>query len=282
MYRCLSPGAVGISGLSLDEQLIIASDAGFEGIDVPAQETVEAIEATSASAVREWFDRAGIRPGSWSLGDWRSDEGNRGLLADLPVIARALSSIGATRCTTWILSSSDLPYEDAWRWHKERFQPICRILSDFGCRLGIEYVGPHHLRTMHTHQFLCSAEEALRLAEDIGTGNVGLLFDAYHWYTAGETVATIAGFRQSDVVSVHVNDAPSGVPVDEQADAVRCMPGSTGIIDIAGFLKGLQNLGYDGPVTPEPFSGSPKGPDPIDIARATNQSLMAIWEQAGL
>ena len=282
MYRSLSPGAVGIRGLSLDEQLILAGDAGFEGIDIPTLETVKAIEETSASAVKERFNKAGIRPGSWSLGDWRGDDGYRALLADLPGIARALSSIGATRCTTWILSSSDLSYDEAWRWHKERFQPLCRVLADFGCRLGIEYVGPHHLRTMHPHQFLCTSEEALRLAEDIGTGNIGLLFDAFHWYTAGETVTTIAGFKPSDVVSVHVNDAPPDVPVEEQADAVRCMPGSTGIIDIAGFLKGLENLGYDGPVTVEPFSGTPKGPDPIDVARATNQSLVTIWEQAGL
>ena len=27
----------------------------------------------------------------------------------------------------------------------------------------------------------------------------------------------------------------------------------TGVIDIAGFLQALQEIGYDGPVTPEPF-----------------------------
>ena len=39
----------------------------------------------------------------------------------------------------------------------------------------------------------------------------------------------------------------------EQLDNVRDLPGATGVIDIAGFLRALQSIGYDGPVTPEPF-----------------------------
>lgn len=282
MFRCLSPGAVGIKGLSLEEQLILARDSGFEGMDVPTEETVEAIQAASAGAVKERFDGAGLLPGSWSLGNWRTDDGYRALLEALPDVAGSLSSIGATRCTTFILSSSELPYEEAWRWHVDRFQPLCRILTDSGCRLGLEYVGPHHLRTLHPHKFIYTAEEALGMAADIGTGNVGLLFDAYHWFTAGESVSVINGFKAADVVSVHVNDAPAGVSVGDQQDGIRCMPGATGVIDIAAFLNGLTNIGYDGPVTPEPFTGAPKVAGAIDIAKATNQSLLDIWKKAGI
>jgi predicted xylose isomerase-like sugar epimerase len=44
------------------------------------------------------------------------------------------------------------------------------------------------------------------------------------------------------------------VPLDAQVDNVRALPGETGVIDIAGFLQTLQKIGYDGPVTPEPFA----------------------------
>ena len=282
MFRCLSPGAIGIKGLSLDEQITLARNAGFQGLDVPGQDVSRAVAETSAGAVADRFREAGLRPGSWSPGDWRTDEGLEKALADLPAVAQACASIGAHRATTWIMSSSDRPYKEAWQWHADRLRPVARILADNGCRFGLEYVGPQHLQSRFPHPFLHTSAETLKLAADIGTGNVGLLFDAYHWYTAGETLETIAGFAPSDIVSVHVNDAPSGVPLDEQQDGVRCMPGETGVIDIAGFLKGLVRLGYDGPVVVEPFKGAPQGVEPREAARLTNESLLRIWKLAGL
>ena len=59
--------------------------------------------------------------------------------------------------------------------------------------------------------------------------------------------------RNQDIVLVHVNDAPKGIPVDEQLDNTRDLPGATGVIDLPGFMGALQSIGYDGPVTVEPF-----------------------------
>ncbi len=58
----------------------------------------------------------------------------------------------------------------------------------------------------------------------------------------------------SDVVTVHINDAPKHLGPDEQLDNVRALPGETGLLDVTGFLQALQQIGYDGPVTAEPFS----------------------------
>ena len=38
MYKTLSPGAIGIRGQSLKEQLSLAKRAGFEGLDFSIQE----------------------------------------------------------------------------------------------------------------------------------------------------------------------------------------------------------------------------------------------------
>lgn len=55
------------------------------------------------------------------------------------------------------------------------------------------------------------------------------------------------------MVYLDVNDAPDGIPVDEQIDTVRRLRGETGVIDITGSLKALKESGYDGSATPEPF-----------------------------
>ena len=77
-------------------------------------------------------------------------------------------------------------------------------------------------------------------------------------------------------------DLPPGVAVEDQIDNVRCLPGETGVIDICGFLQSLQDIGYDGPITPEPFSKKLQGMSPAQAAATAGQSMRKIWEIAGL
>ena len=53
-----------------------------------------------------------------------------------------------------------------------------------------------------------------------------------------------------------LNDAPAGIPVDEQMDLTRKLPAVTGVIDLKTFLGALVKIGYDGPVQAEPFDKS--------------------------
>jgi sugar phosphate isomerase/epimerase len=84
------------------------------------------------------------------------------------------------------------------------------------------------------------------------------------------------------VVDVHVNDAPEGVPVDEQMDNVRDLPGATGVIDIGAFLGALEEMGYEGPVMIEPFSQRLRQMEREEAVAATAAALGKVWEQAGL
>jgi sugar phosphate isomerase/epimerase len=79
------------------------------------------------------------------------------------------------------------------------------------------------------------------------------MLDSWHWYTAHETEADLLSLRNADVVCCHLNDAPKGIPVDQQVDNRRDLPAATGVIDLKGFLGGLVKIGYDGPIMAEPF-----------------------------
>jgi sugar phosphate isomerase/epimerase len=85
-----------------------------------------------------------------------------------------------------------------------------------------------------------------------------------------------------DIVNVHVNDAPAGIPVDEQIDNTRCLPGETGVLDIAAFLKILNTIGYDGPVTAEPFSKRVNEMPSEEALKVTAESMHTAWKAAGL
>ena len=69
---------------------------------------------------------------------------------------------------------------------------------------------------------------------------------------------------------------------DDQIDNIRCLPAETGVIPLTELMQILTELGYEGPVTPEPFSQEVNGMAPADAAKATAESLDQVWENAGL
>ncbi|HZG65612.1 MAG TPA: sugar phosphate isomerase/epimerase family protein [Herpetosiphonaceae bacterium] len=285
MFTALSPGAIGVRPADLEAAVDAAVRGGFEGVEFNAAEIADLIDAHGAPHVRTIFDRAGIRVAGWGFPlEWRgSEERWREGLDKLPRRAQAAAAIGGTRCYTWITPSSDeRPFEENWQFHVERLAPAAQILAASGCRLGLEFIGPKTLRDAARFPFVYRMQDMLELGAAVGS-NVGLLLDCWHWYTSGGTTEELHALRPEQIVYVHVNDAPAGVPVDEQLDNVRALPGETGVIDIAGFLQALQVVGYDGPVVPEPFKKE-LNDLPSDDARLeiVGSAMKAIFRQAGI
>jgi sugar phosphate isomerase/epimerase len=277
MYPALAPGAIGVN-LPFEESAQLAAQAGFKGIAVEA-----AAAAADPDGVRRALEVNKLRPAAWGLPvEFRQEEGKfRSGLAELPELAKAAKQVGADRCSTWILPFSDtLPFEQNFELHKTRLRDCAEALAEHGIRLGLEFVGPKTLRAGHRYEFIYTQEGMLELCEAIGTGNVGLLFDCFHWYTSHGTLDDIRGLCDALVVDVHVNDGAEGRGPDEQIDNQRRLPGESGVIDLAGFLQGLKEIGYTGPVTPEPFSPRLREMAPEEAIRETADALLSVWEQA--
>ncbi len=284
MFKGLSPGAIGVRANNLDEALAAAKTGGFGGVEFNPSEIADLIAAQGPDAVRARFTDAGIKPAGWGLPtDWRGSEENwRAGLDALPRLAEAAGAIGGTRVSTWIMPcSNDRDYDENYQFHVDRFTPITKILGDHGVSLGLEFIGPKTLWASQKYPFIHTMSDMLAMGRDIGP-NVGLLLDAWHWYTSHGTVDDLKALKPKQVVYVHVNDAPQGVPIDEQVDNVRDLPGATGVIDIAGFLQSLQSIGYDGPVTPEPFVNLSSLPSDEARLQKVGAAMNDIWKKAGL
>ena len=64
---------------------------------------------------------------------------------------------------------------------------------------------------------------------------------------------------------------------------MRRLPMETGVIDLPGFMIKLAGLGYDGPVTPEPFSARINAiEDPLEAAQLAAGYMDQMWVAAGL
>ena len=284
MFKSLTAGALGVRG-SIEELIGYAKRAGFQGVDVNIQEIASLVDTRGAAHVKNLFADAGLRIGAWGLPiNWRGDDAEYDAdLARLPRFAVAGAAVGATRVAQWLPSASDdRKFGDNFRWHIQRLKPIAEILDAHGCRLGLEFIGPRTLRVDKSYGFIHSMDGMLGLAHAIGTGNVGLLLDCWHWYTGLGTISDLMALTAEDVVHVHVNDAPAGVDVADQIDNRRALPGQTGLIDLVGFLKALQKIGYDGPVSPEPFSQSVREMAAQDAVQTTHDALDSAWKAADL
>ena len=285
MYKALSPGAVHCRPGTLREAIALAKRHRFGGVEFNPRDARSIDGEFGAGTVRGWFEEAGIRPAGFGLPvEWRGDEGKwREGLQSLPSVAKAAAALGCRRCMTWIMpSSDDLERDENWAFHAERFAPIAKILGEHDISLGLEFIGPKTMREARKHIFIWRMDEMLALGQEIGP-NVALLLDVWHWYTSGGTLDQVSALRPEQVVYVHVSDAPAGIHVDEQIDNRRALPGETGVIDIAGFLRALDAIGYDGPITAEPFKAELKEL-PSDDARleVISGSLDTIFQRAGL
>ncbi|MDE2125901.1 MAG: sugar phosphate isomerase/epimerase [Armatimonadetes bacterium] len=285
MYKALAPHAIGMNPVDLETALKLAAESGFQGLELNARDIASRVKAKGSDSVKSLFHAAGVVPAAFGFTvDIRAEEdAYRVSVGELASLASACASVGCLRTGTWILSgSNELDFSANRDFHLKRLTPVATVLADCGVRLALEFLGPLTIRERFTHPFVCDLAGMLELAHDVSP-NTGLLLDAWHWYTSHGTLESLRALTNENVVMVHVNDAPVGVEIDAQVDNTRALPGETGVIDIAGFLKALDAAGYDGPVTPEPFKRSlSELPSDSDRAQLVGSAMDAIFRSAGV
>lgn len=270
----------GVGAVESDERYIeLASEGGFQAVDVDAKGLVERLG--TEGAVRK-LQHHGVTVGSIGLPvEWRAGEEEfRAGLTDLTEAAAAARALGCTRCCTYILPSTDWKPAPFMAAATRRLRICASILGAYGLSLGLEFVGPHHLRTAWKYPFIWTMDETLDWIEAIGEPNVGLLLDSYHWYTNGHTVADIERLRPHQIVHVHLNDAPN-VSAESALDNDRLHPGE-GVIDLAGFVRGLHRIGYDGIVAQEVLTPSAPEETPERLVRRSKAGFDRVFAAAGI
>ena len=275
MTIALTPGSIGVSVKSQKELNDLAHRHRFETVEPRGEE----LAAMSREQLAEILADLKLKQLAWAAAglpvDFRKDDRTfRDGLAKLPKIAAGLQRAGVSRVGTWLSPSHDeLTYTANFKQHVTRLRDVAAVLKDHRLRLGLEYVGTQLLLVGKRYPFLHTMAETRELIAGIGTGNVGHVLDTWHWWTAGDTEADLRALTNADVVSVDLNDAPKGIPKEQQRDNERELPVATGVIDVATFLTALHTIGYDGPVRPEPFNKPLNALDNDDACAAASAAL---------
>jgi len=285
MFKNLSPSALGVTGHQ-SEIIELALTYGFRGMDLDVDDFATRARHRGMPYARRLIDSAKIQLGSFPLPiDWDvDDEEFHEQLEKLPESAQAAAEVGCTRCTATVVPAGDSrPYHENFEFHRHRFADICKALEPAGVRFGIGFRAAEYLRKDMAFQFIHDFDALTLLMNMIEAPNVGLLIDVWDIVASGQSIDVIGKLPLEQIVAVQVSQLPADVPPAELDKNLRLLPDAeNGRIDLAAALRTLSEMGYDGPVSPNPSRGAFSSRRRDAIVRQAGESLDKVWRAAGL
>ena len=276
MYLSLNPTLVA-DRVPWPEFARLAAKVGYGGVDVSTSGAMKEGFKVTQSLLEELK----LTPAVAGFPvEFRKDDATfRRDLAHLQDAAQFVAAIGCPRMNTYIMPSSERPKSEQRKIYRDRIGAAADILARSHVRLGLEFLGPLHLRKMFPHEFIWRMDEMLAFTKECGP-NVGLELDSWHWFHAGATVGDILSAGKENIINVQVNDSPR-LPPEQIRDDERLMPGE-GVIDLSAFFRAVQTIGYQDGISPEVFGRGLKKMAPEEGARLGLETTRAVMRQAGV
>jgi len=273
-------------GISGADRARLAAKLGYGGVDWD----LGPAKAAGADATRALFAELKIVPTIVNLPMARplpfggDDAAFKDALTPLADDAAFCSAIGCDRMMVVLPASTAQPKDEQLKLTRDRFSAISEVLQKSNVRLGLEFLGPLYFRAGRaggppSTPFIWNLPDTVALAQQCGP-NIGAILDAWHWHHSGSTTSDIVAAGASRIVHVHISDAKPA-PAEEVRDNQRFMPGE-GVIDLVGFLRALQKIGYTGGISPEPLGRVPQEMSPEDAARLALETTQAVMKKAGV
>jgi sugar phosphate isomerase/epimerase len=152
---------------------------------------------------------------------------------------------------------------------------MAAIATDQGVDLYLEPLG--------LHPVVPGPMEAMEIIEGVGSPNLKLLFDVFHYYRSSVSLEEIAATPVERLGAIHVNDGED-LPKEELNDFKRLYP-TLGILPAAEMLRIPRDQWFEGYVTVEVFRQEYWDNDP-DLAVHSMKYLEALlaqvpWERGG-
>lgn len=145
-------------------------------------------------------------------------------------------------------------------------------LADLASRIGIK----PYLEFWGRAKRLSRLSEAMYVAMESGVPDAQILLDPFHMYTGGSCIHSLAYIKGERIGIVHANDYPA-VPVRETiADRDRVFPGE-GIAPSAKLAQLLYESGYRGYLSLELFLELSGSMSALDVAKTGLASLTGTY-----
>jgi sugar phosphate isomerase/epimerase len=263
---CLNTSTISGQKPGLEKYIDIASEAGYDGIEVWVRDVKAYLEGGNSLAdLRTRIEDSGIIVESaigfapWMTG---SEEGFRQMEEEMNMLA----SIGCLRIAA---PPAGVPADEPLDLLRagEHYRKILELGRKTGVMPQLEFWGASPV-LWHLGQVLMVAAAA----DDPDTR---ILPDIYHLFRGGSGFHGLKMLSGSLIELFHMNDYPAGKPRLEQNDADRIYPGD-GTAPLEKIIKDLSEMGGEMALSLELFNRDYWQQDPLEVAKIGLQKMKSL------
>ena len=247
---CINTSTVREQKLSLDEEVRLAAEVGYNGIE-PWIREIEAFQNSGKplAELKKQIADAGMQVESaigfarWIVDDKAEREkGLEQMKRDMELVR----SIGGTRIAAPPVGmhGKDSPNVDLFA-AAERYHALLEIGQEIGVTPQVEIWGPS--------KNLSRLGEAIFVAVESGHPNACVLPDVYHIFRGGSDFAGLGLLSGDAIKCFHFNDYPAEPAREQMNDSDRVYPGD-GVAPWKEIIGILNAIGFQGAVSLELFN----------------------------
>jgi 2-keto-myo-inositol isomerase len=233
--------------LSIEEQINMVADAGFDGIELWVRD-VEAYlnQGGNADSIADMLkSRNLILENMIGFAPWFSEDaetrsnGMDKMRREMEMTAK----IGGKNIAAPIQGVKSLD-KSKFADYAQRYQEVLNLSDQTGVVPILELWG---------HGALNSLADCAHIVIGSGHPKATMLLDFYHLYRGGNDWDTLDCINGSRLSLIHINDYPADPPFDQLRDSDRVFPGD-GICPFNELIPKLYNAGFRGGFSVELFN----------------------------
>jgi sugar phosphate isomerase/epimerase len=271
---CLNTSTIRGQNVPIEEEVAIAAEAGYQGIEPWINEIDNYVErGKSLRDLRKRIADAGLKVESViGFFDWAVDDDAR--RAKGFVEARRnmelAEAIGGKRIAAPPSGATDHRIGDLRRV-ADRYRALIELGEAIGVVPEVEVWG--------FSKTLTRLGEAALVAVESGHPSACILADVYHLHKGGSRPRGIRMLAGSALSVFHFNDYPADPPRETIDDAQRVYPGD-GVAPLGELIRDLRDIGFRGMLSLELFNRGYWKQDARAVARTGVEKMRKVVREA--
>ncbi|MFD0679399.1 MULTISPECIES: sugar phosphate isomerase/epimerase family protein [unclassified Paenibacillus] len=255
--------------LDIREQVRIAAEAGYEGIEIWIRD-VEAYLSNGGmiQELKRYIADTGI-PLVNAIAFFKWADTDDAIRAQgLKQAEREMIMLAELGCQ----AVAAPPFGNVGPVSLERMAAHYAELSDMAKRIGVE----PYLEFWGRAKKLSTLSEAVYVAMESKVPDARLLIDPFHMYTGGSSISGLTYLNGERIGIVHVNDYPVEPARETIADRDRVFPGE-GSAPSRQLAASLHDIGYNGYLSLELFIESYGEKSALEVAKSGLDSIFNTY-----
>lgn len=259
------------SRFSFAERVAAAAKAGFAAIGLIIKDYLACREGLSTAAMRTILDDHGLTVAEVELmGDWW-DDGERGKRARLNEerAYEAADALGGRHLQLTAIGEDESAFP-AIEIVAERLAALSERAAKHGLLVALEFL---------PWTGIPDAKTAWAIARRAGD-NAGVLVDTWHHFRGAADPQQIRAIPPERITAIQFDDADEFPGGDLLADTMRRRLPGQGTFDLIGFIRLLDEIGVQAPISVEVISPEQAARPVAEAARLAHDTTRSVLARA--